>query len=179
MSWIQIIEFTFGGLISLGAFAGGIGYLISAYVQGKNKQKDDGISSENQLTQFWKDQVTGFKDMLAEQDRKMEVQRNDYNTQIKDLSNQLSEVKGQLMEKEKTNKEYLAILQNRNPELEQFMKALTQASSDQAEYRKESKDMFKGMITVLGDIHTATLDNNKILHEEEKDLKIEATVTKT
>lgn len=141
-------------LLCLGILAGGIGYLVSIFRKSNKQENVEVVTTANQLTEFWKDQIQGFKVMVEDQNKK-----------IQDLSNELNLVKGQLMEKDKQIKTYLEILQNRNPEMEEFMKYMVQSVKDQGESHKQ-------IVDVLKEIH----DFARLEHE--RDFNITATVTK-
>lgn len=174
---LQIAGMLLGGIATLVIAAGAIGWLWSSFRQGAAKQQIDTLGSENQLTAFWKNELEGFKGMVNTLNVKLRDQAQDFNSQIRALSNQLAEVKGQLTESQKTSSQYLAILQNKNPEMESFMKYITEAAKDAEEFRTTSLLLFNKMITVLDTIHTTTLNNNKILHKDPKDFQIAATIT--
>lgn len=160
MNAIDIILSAVGGFISLGILAAGFGYAYAQFKRGTNQQQTDAVESETQLTKYWKDQVDGFKVMVTELNRRVEV-----------LSGELNQLKGQLVEKEKQNREYLAILQDRDPQTQTFMSDMTQFVKDQAVFQK---DVHQTMV----DIHAFM---NSILPYFEmvgKDLTIEATVSK-
>jgi|GEM_PF-6574254 len=132
-------------VIGLGVFAGGIGYLVSIFKKGTatiKEQSENVVATSDQLTQFWKDQVEGFKQMVAAQDLKLQM-----------LTNDLNKMKGQMEEKEKQNKSYLEILQNRNPEMEQFMKTMLI-------YQKDSMTLFEQMTHALSVIHDHTINKD-------------------
>jgi hypothetical protein len=126
-------------------FVGVGGYALSQFVRGKGDKTSDEYATENTLNAYLKKQIESFKEIIADQDKK-----------IQELGKQLAALSATLLEKDKTIDTYFAILQNRNPELEAFMK-------DQAQYRKESTTMFQHMVGTLGDISTQL---NKELHIE-------------
>lgn len=142
---------------SLALFAFGAGYLSSKFKSGTKEQKSENtdlISSNDQIKQFYKDQNDDYKKIIAQQ-----------TADIHDLNRRVGEMKGQLEIVQAQNKEYLAILQNRNPEMDEFMKFMIKATENQAVSQKE-------MIRILGEIHIMTKA------EHERDFKVEATVTK-
>lgn len=149
----DIIQIVGTSIVSLGIVAAGLGYLLSMYRKGNKQENVEVVNTANQLTDFWKDQIQGFKEMAREQDTKIQL-----------LSNEVNLLKGQLMEKDKQIDTYLKILQNRNPEMERFMKDIIQFSIDHETTHKE-------IIRILGEIHSYA----KVEHD--RDFKINATVT--
>jgi len=136
---------TFGvvisSLIGLGILAGGMGYLISSFRGGGNK-----------LTSFWKEQADGYKLMMVEKDRV-----NDEKFQV--LHKEIGELNGRLNAEQALNERLEKIFQNRNPEMDSFMKGMV--------------DSMGQIGRVLSEIHTMTKA------EHERDFQISATVTKT
>jgi septal ring factor EnvC (AmiA/AmiB activator) len=157
----DLIQLIFSILLGVGVFAGGVGYVVSAYMQGKKGQTASVVSSADQLTDFWKDQVDGFKAMVSEQ-----------NVKIQNLTNELNQVRGQLNSREKQIEELQATLNLRNPEMKQFMELMMQSVREQSESHTE-------IVRVLKDLHAMSSSNHLLLqNEQEKELKIEGTVTK-
>lgn len=159
-----IIEFVLGTILSLGVLTGGIGYLVSQYKKGGKLQEEEVVSSADKLTQFWKDQADGYKEMMETKDKTN-------SEQINSLSTQVGELRGQLTAALNQNEELKKIFQGRSPEMEQFMKSMVQANTDQMENQKK-------MTIALDKILGTVLESNKLLKEEAKDLEIVATVTK-
>jgi hypothetical protein len=164
-SFLQWALTAIGALSGLGICAGGFGYLYKSFSKGAKEEKNDVITSADQIVDFWKQQVEGFREIIKELTGKMEKQKDDYNLQIKGLSNQLSEVRGQLSEKERQSKEYLEILQNRDPETKKFMEFMIQSIIDHTKTHKE-------IIRVLGEIHSMSTE------EHNRNIKVVSTVTK-
>lgn len=162
---IKIFLLVIGSLASLGLLAGGIGYLLSKVNKGSREEKSDVISSADQLAGFWKEQVEGFRAVIAELTAKIEKQKDDHNAEMKKVLTELGEVRGRLGAETKAKEEYLAILQNRDPETKEFMKFMVKSVEDQGETHKE-------LIRILGEIHTMAKA------EHERDFKVTATVSK-
>lgn len=144
--------------IGLGLFFFGGGYLISRYKGGSKEEKAESrdlVSSNEQIKQFYKEQNEDYKQIIKEQ-----------NLKIEGLTKEVGEIQGQLRAEKRQNDELKLIFQNRNPEMEEFMKFMVQATKDQAGTQKE-------MVRILGEIHTMSKA------EHDRDFKVEATVTKT
>lgn len=133
------------GLFSV---AGLVGYTLAQFWNSKKDKRKDDIETENTLTTYLKNQIEGFKNIAKEQD-----------TKIQTMDKQLAEFKAVIGEKDKTIERYLQILQNRNPELENFIKQST-------EYQKSSTQAFGAITKVL----------TEMSENLQKDLTIKATI---
>lgn len=147
MTFPNILLYILGSLASIGVVAGGLGYLIGQFRNGGST-----------LTAFYKEQAEGYKVMMSEKDKS-----ND--DKFQKMTAEIGEIRGQLIEKEKQNKEYLDIINNRDPGTQKFQELLTKACTDQTEVNRE-------VVKVLKEIHELALQ------EHERDFKITSTVTK-
>lgn len=111
-----ILEVALGSLLSLGALAGGLGYLYSQYSKGKKGESKDEIDTQNSLTKYLKTQIETYKQIAKEQDEK-----------ISNMGKEISAFRAVIEEKDKTINKYLEILQNRNPELEDTLKGIAES----------------------------------------------------
>jgi hypothetical protein len=137
-----------GSLASLGIVSGGLGYLIGQFRTGTKKAYSD--SSE--IITFYKTENQSLKDIMSEKDKS-----ND--SKFQQLTSEIGEIRGQLIEKEKQNKQYLDILQNRDPDTQKFQTAMV--------------DGMAKFATILGEIHTLAIE------EHNRDLSITSIVSKS
>lgn len=163
--YFKILLSIAAALGSAGLLIGGTGYVISIFKKGSKQKDSDVLSSADQLSSFWKEQVEGFKTIIAELTSKLEKQKDDHNIEMKKLIDELGQVKGQLNAETKAKSEYLDILQNRDPETKKFMEYMIKAVENQSSINAE-------IVRVLGEIHSMTKAEN------ERDLKIDATIHK-
>lgn len=155
---LPTIGYIVAGLSSVGVFFGGVGYLISKYKGGSLEQKsesNDLISSNDQIKLFYKEQNEDRQRIIETQNEKIQA-----------LTREVGELRGQFNAETKQKEEYLAILQNRNPEMQKFMELLVTAVKDQQMVNKE-------IVKLLGEIHAMSTA------EHERDFKVTATVSKT
>lgn len=159
----ETILLIIGIIASLGIFAGGLGFLLSRFSKGKKEERQDIVQSSEQLTQFWKDQADGFKEML-------ETKTTELNAKINDLSREVGELRGQLNAEKKANEKLEMIFQNRDPQTQEFMKLLTASAVKADEFRlnyeqdeKKKLSMWAEIASTLKEIHKLTLENNQIL----------------
>lgn len=137
-----------GILSSIGILAGGIGYFVQSFRNGGSS-----------LTAFYKEQAEGYKLMMSEKDKS-----ND--DKFQKMTAEIGEIRGQLIEKEKQNKEYLDIINNRDPSTQKFQEFLTKACTDQGEVNKQ-------IVSILQEIHQLAIQ------EHERDFKITSVSTVT
>lgn len=152
MTFPNILLYILGSLASIGVVAGGLGYLISQFRGGTKKANTEIASSSTEIITFYKTENESLKSIMGEKDKS-----ND--EKFRQLTSEIGEIRGQLIEKEKQNKQYLDIINNRGPETEQFQTAML--------------DGLSKLATVIGEIHTMAKD------EHDRDFTINATVSKS
>lgn len=163
---ITTIQISIGIIISLGVLAFGFGYVYSQFKKGKNDRTKTDLETENSLTTYLKNQVEGFKQIAKEQDQK-----------IADLGKEISAMRAVLDEKDKTIDKYLAILQNRNPELEQFMVKVSRTSDMAEEYITNAKSYNQQQTEILNEIRNSMRNINVHMETQNKEMKIEGKIT--
>lgn len=158
---LSTLEIIVGALAGLGVLLGGAGYLLSSYRDGRGKPAKEKLETENLLLDNYEKQVKGFKEALDNATKELKDAREE-NVKLKTINEQLIKV----------NEQYLSILQNRNPEMDTFMQTMIQAA-------KEGAESHKKIVEVLKEMQSMSASNHEILAKEQnKDLKIEATVSK-
>lgn len=158
MPFKDIVLLIIGSLGTLGILAAGLGYFISSFRKGSTQEKDSLISSSEQLNQFYKDQAEGYKIMMETKDTKNAES-------INDLSRQVGELRGQLNAETQQKKEYLEILQNRDPETKKFMEFMIASVTSQSAINQEIVKMIKEIYQMITDEH-------------QKELHLDGTLTK-
>lgn len=161
---IQTALTTVGIIGSLGLFAGGIGFLWSKIKGGTKEAKAESttiIATNDTIKNFFKEQNDDLKEINKILGEKVEA-----------LTREVGEIRGQLNAETKQKGEYLAILQNRDPETKKFMEYMVQAVKDQSQSMKDQAETNREIIRILGEIHVMTKQ------EHDRDLNITATVTK-
>lgn len=161
--YFKILLSIIAALTSVGILVGGIGYFVSIFKKGTKQKDTEVISSADQLSNFWKDQVDGFKEVIKELTAKIEKQKDDHNVEMKKILSELGEVRGRLGAEVKQKEEYLAILQNRDPETKKFMEYMIKAVENQSSVTAE-------IVRVLSEIHSMT----KV--DLDTDLKLESVL---
>jgi pantoate kinase len=153
-----------GGLAVL--FFGG-GYLISQWKAGSKQEKADIISNSSQIVEFYKSERDGYKEIIQTLTEKVRV-----------LTGELGEIRGQLRTEKEQNDRLEKIFQNRNPEMEQFMKTSLEVSKQAQDFMMNNKSFQETQHQVMEEIRNFMKQINENLSLVNKDLKIEATVTK-
>ncbi len=163
LSWIP--EIAASAIIIV---AGG-GYIIRLFNKDTTQDKNEVVNSANTKMDFWKNQAEQYKVISDEKDKtyneKITSLTKSFNDQIAALSREVGELKGQLTSETAQKKEYLAILQDKNPETKAFMDFMVKAVKNHDEAHEE-------MMRVLGEIHTMTQE------EKDRELKVVSTVSK-
>lgn len=149
--------------------AGGIGLLVQMFRKKPRDEKNEVLNSANTIMDFWKNQAEQYKVISDEKDKtyneKITSLTKQFTDQIAILSREVGELKGQLTSETAQKKEYLAILQNRDPETKKFMEFMLKAQENHDEAHKE-------MMRILGEIHTYAKE------EHEREFKVISTVSK-
>lgn len=149
-----------GSIASLGIIFGGAGYLLSVFRGGTKQEKSEIIQDSSQIIEFYKEQIHGFKEIVDSQ-----------NNKISGLTSENGEMKGKLGAAQAQLDKLELIFQNRNPEMEEFMKFMIQATEQQATSHKE-------MIRILGEIHIMAMDEKKKVTQISTTVqKVEPTAT--
>ena len=134
------------------AIAGFIGIAFAQFSRSKR-------SESGEIIEFYKQQATEYKSIL-------EVTRKEYIAKHEELLSQVGVLRGELNTEKKLREQYEAILKDKNPETEQFMKLMVSATHDQGEINKE-------VVGILKEIHAMSKA------EHGRDFNIHATVTKS
>lgn len=148
----------FESLASLGLLAGGVGYLMSQFRSGSKRQNNEIVNSSTEIINFYKTENESLKAIMLEKDKSNDAK-------FQQLTSEIGEIRGQLIEKEKQNKQYLDILQNRDPDTQQFQELLIKSCNDQGDINKQ-------VVAILQEIHKFAIA------EHERDFTITSTVTK-
>jgi hypothetical protein len=164
MQPLQIAELIIGSIASLGIVFGGAGYLVSVFRKGTKQEKSDIIQTSTQVTEFYKDQIQGFKDIVESQTEK-----------IRQLTGEIGELRGQLTTEKSQNDRLEKIFQNRNPEMDTFIKAVMGDMKHHEEYHAKSMELLGTMIKTLNEIYSISLANQDLLKQ---DIHVETTVSK-
>lgn len=123
-------------------FVAGGGYALKFFNKDSREEKSDVVSSANTIMEFWKNQAEQYKLISDEKEKS-------YSEKINNLIREVGELRGQLTAETAQKKEYLAILQNRDPETKKFMEIMLEFVKEQTETNLE-------ITKVLSDIHKTT-----------------------
>lgn len=121
--------------------------------------KKSNRSESGEIVEFYKKQATDYKEML-------EVTRKEYTEKHEALIKEVGTIRGELNTERQLRQQYEAILKDKNPETEAFMKLMVQAVKDQAGVNKE-------VVEILKEIHGMSKA------EQKRDFEVTSTVTKT
>jgi len=169
MTTMEIAQIAGGAVISLGIFAGGVGYLMQAYKKSGREERKDVTDSADTISEFWKKQAEELKLILQTKDTEFNAQlaktTKEFNEKIQDLVKQVGILTGQLTAEKAANDRFEKIFQGRNPEMEEFMKFMVQSA-------KESQETHEKIIEVLTDLHKTSSSNHAILDSRKQSVEI-------
>ncbi len=126
---MQIVGFILGGIASIGILAGGIGYSIQLFMQGRKGDKKTDLETQNELTDYLKNQVEVYKGMANDYQVKYVESNKTHSKELAEMRTEISTFKAVINEKDQTIAKYLQILQNRNPDLEDTLKGIAETLS--------------------------------------------------
>lgn len=127
----DVIEVTLAVLGGFGVFIAAAGYFMGQFRQGQNNRRKDDIEGKK-----------GVLDLLQEQVDSLEEMVEKHKTEIVILQTQNNE-------KDKKIKEYMELIQNRNPEMLAFMKFITETAVASNAYMKDTGLMFTQLKSTL------------------------------
>jgi len=128
-----------------------IGVSFAYFKQGSRHESGE-------IVEFYKKQSGDYKEML-------ETTRKEYSAKHEELLKEVGIIRGELNTERQLRQQYEAILKDRNPETEAFMKLMVQSVKDQATVNQE-------IVEILKEIHAMSKA------EHDRDFKIESKITK-
>jgi hypothetical protein len=130
------IDNLFNLFAGVGVLLAGVGFAYSQYKTGSGKAKDDLIATLEKQYQIEKEKT-----------KQLELEKttliSSHQTQLNEMQLEIGRLKGLHEGNEKKLKEYTDILQGRSPEQTEFMKLMTSAARDNANYIKASSAVLK------------------------------------
>lgn len=118
----------------------GLGYLVGNFQRGKLERQKDETTVKQSVFDLLQKEVTELEDMVAKDEKEMAV------------------MKIQIEEKERKVREFMEILQNRNPEIVNYMATSYSYMKDSSLYMTEAKDLLKTIVAntrELKELHEA------------------------
>lgn len=144
----------FGGLAGIGVLFGGIGFAYAQFKAGSGKAKDDLIKTLKETALAEREKATQLEREKVEQSRI-------HQEQVNNLTEKIGKLQGQYEELKDRSREYLAILQGRNPEQQKFMEYLTEVASESAKYMKESSEILRKINNHIENEHRSEIVEEK------------------
>lgn len=137
----------FGGLAGIGVLFGGLGFAYAQFRAGSGKAKDE-------LIQTLKDTAIAEREKAAQLAKEKVEQSQFHQTQINQLNEKIGKLQGLYEESKDRNREYLAILQGRDPDQKKFMDLMSKAIVDGVKAHEEAQRHMRDTSQVLDEIKT-------------------------
>ena len=175
----QPISVIIGVFIGLGTLIAGSGFAYAQFRSGGDKAKDDLINTLKESVDVERAKSTRLMDEKA-------VLVNSHQIQINELNSKIGKLQGLWEASEASKKEYLAILQGRDPAQQKFMEIVLKQIDENAktapkamEYMTETTKILMEIRTFMENLNDSSKENRKFLsevavdtaHEEGKPLR--------
>lgn len=164
MTMIQIVEGVAAIILSIGALVATLGYAYGKFKEGQSKVTREGVEQESALIGNLRSQISAFEKLVDD----LKKDNNELGRRFTALEATMQEKENSFRalmdEKDKTIKQYLDILKDRNPETEIFMKKMTEEAEASAKHRTIELKIMQEIL-----MHMQKMNS---------DIKIEATVSK-
>lgn len=151
---LQTISVIVGIFIGLGTLIAGCGFAYAQFKTGGDKAKDD-------LIDTLKETAVVERDKAARLAAERVTLVDSHQVQINQLNERIGKLQGLYEASEQSKKEYLEILQGRDPAQKAFMELLTKAAENNNKDRVEAQQYMKDTVAVLGEIRTFMENLNK------------------
>lgn len=135
----------FSVFAGLGILVAGIGFAYAQFKMGEGKAKDSLIVTLKEAVDAERDKAA----RLAEEKSNL---MNFHQAQINELNTKLGKLQGLYEASEKSKKEYLEILQGRDPTQKAFMEFMTQTTKSTNEVAVVAAEYMKDTIKILSEV---------------------------
>jgi len=120
--------------VGAGVLIGGLGYVVGQFLNGRGRASKETIA------------------LMSQQIEALQKIAGDNSREIKELLGEVNRLRGVIQEKDNKLKEYLTILQDRDPELKQMMKKLTDVLETMSAYPCVSRPRFPQSVKLSPDV---------------------------
>lgn len=157
---IEIGGFVIGSLAALGIVAGGFGFLVSSFLDGKNKKSNDNLQKDDTLLNYLTKQNDSYAGVVLSQNEKIATLTAN-NTYL-----------------EKKVEELKAIVDGRDPGTKQFQEAMVKFISSNTEYQNSTLKILAEMMKRLEGLGVSH-EEIKTMVQEPKSIHIEGSAKMT
>ena len=141
MNWNDLsntLKTIFIVITGLSSTAGFIAIAVYQYKKITVRERMADTTTSDMVVEHWKKEVDNITAVCK-----------DLQAQLQHMKSDMDVMKGQLAEKTHQNEQYIALLQNRNPELETFMKNMTIAVTDFQAYIKKNDERMEKVLSAV------------------------------
>lgn len=154
----------FGGLAGIGVLFGGLGFAYAQFKSGAGRAKDELIAT-------LKETAIAERDKAAQLAKEKVDLAQFHQTQINDLNTKIGKLQGLYEASENGKKEYLAILQGRDPAQQKFMELMITAATESRKTSDAAQVYMADSIKTLGEIRVFMEQLNKSAAENKTFIK--------
>lgn len=168
MEPLKLAQTIFTLFTGIGLLAAGLGYAYERLTSGRIKFKDDLITTLQETAKAEKEKAS----RLAAEKLTLETSHQE---QINSLNMEVGKLKGLYQSSELQKKEYLAILQDRDPAQQKFMEMMINAAQESQKTTAAAQKYMTDSIVILGEIRTfmhSLNEDAKVLKEKAKKTEV-------
>lgn len=140
-----------GILTGIGALSAGLGI---AYAQFRSADNKESLKTKDDLIVTLRETALAEKDKAERLAEEKVTLINSHQEQINLLNNKIGKLQGLYEANEQQKKEYLAILQGRDPSQQKFMELMVAAAKNSTQLTDASQKYMRDTTIILGEIRT-------------------------
>lgn len=151
---VNILSVIVGLFVGLGTLIAGIGFAYAQFKAGGDKAKDA-------LIDTLKEQAVAEREKAARLAEEKVTLVDSHQIQINELNNKIGKLQGLYESAEQSKKEYLAILQGRDPAQQKFMEIVMKQIEENQKVQPAAAKYMEDSIKILSEIKTFMENLNK------------------
>jgi chromosome segregation ATPase len=136
-----------GSITAIGVFAGGLGFIISQFKDGKNKDKVDTLNNDQTLLNYFKEKNEGYAQAVV-----------DLQKQIADLNSKIAVLSATIVERDKQLSDYKAIFTGTDTGTKTFQATMLQSVKDRENFQEKTAEILESIVERLEVLSTGQSD---------------------